>query len=218
LATGALFLEPVALQAQSDDSDGGKSLAQQYEHRLYNPGALVQAGAAAGIDQAMTNPYEWGGGVVGYGRRLGSALGTHMVRSSIHFALGKLLHEELDYHPSGKQGFGPRLKHALLSTVITRKTTTKQQTVAVGEISGIVGGGFVSRLWYPARFHSLASGLASAGIGFGTEAGMNVLREFWPEIRHPRRHAANGAAPRSGLRDRRVISSASLPTEPSGLE
>lgn len=133
--------------------------------------------------------------MVGFGRRLGSALGTHVVRSSIHFAVGKMLHEELKYQPSGKQGFGARLKYALVSTVITRKTTTRQRTVAVGEISGIVGGGFISRLWHPASYHTVASGFAATGVGFGAEAGMNVLHEFWPEIRHPHRRADNLTTP-----------------------
>jgi len=138
--------------------------------------------------------------VVGFARRFGYALGTHAVRSSIHFAVSKLLHEELDYHPSGEKGFGPRLEYALVSTVVTRKTTTRHRTLAVGEISGIVGGGFISRLWHPASYHTAASGFAATGVGFGAEAGMNVLHEFWPEIRHPHRHADNaGDATRDTL-------------------
>ena len=162
-----------------------ESTARQYTERLVNPDAVVRSGAAAGLDQALTNPYEWGGGIAGYGRRLGSAFGTHLVRSSIHFGVSKLLHEELNYSRSNEKGFGPRLKYALLNTVITRKTTTQRKTFAVGETSGIVGGGFISRLWHPASYHTVASGFAATGVGFGVEAGMNVLHEFWPEIRHP---------------------------------
>jgi hypothetical protein len=53
-----------------------------------------------------------------------------------------------------------------------------------------VGGGFISRLWHPDSYQTAASGFAATGVGFGAEAGMNVVREFWPEIRHPHRHAA----------------------------
>ena len=46
---------------------------------------------------------------------------------------------------------------------------------------------FVSRLWQPARLHTVSSGLSSSGISLGADAASNVVREFWPEIRHPRR-------------------------------
>jgi len=39
----------------------------------------------------------------------------------------------------------------------------------------------------PARFHTFSSGISSAGISLAVDAGLNVMREFWPEIRHPRR-------------------------------
>jgi len=45
----------------------------------------------------------------------------------------------------------------------------------------------ISRAWQPARQHTLGSGLATAGIILGADAGSNVVREFWPEIRHPHR-------------------------------
>lgn len=185
IAIGILLLGPWLPQGRAEES----STKHQYIHRLFNFGSAVRSVAAAGIDQAADTPPEWGGGMKGFGRRLGSAFGTHLVRSTIHFGVGKMLHEELDYRRSDKQGFRPRLVHALLATVVTYKTTTGRQTVAVGEISGIIGGGLISRLWHPASFRTVGSGLSSAGVGFGAEAGMNVLREFWPDIRHPHRRA-----------------------------
>ncbi len=182
----ALAAAPGILLAQS--TTDSQSPATEYLGRVFSPGSVVKSAAAAGIDQAGANPPEWGGGAEGFGLRFGSAFGTHFVRSTIHFGVGKLLHEELSYRPSGKTGFGSRLKYALLSTVLTHKTTNQHRTMAVGEISGIVGGGFISRLWHPDAYQTVSSGFAATGVGFAGEAGMNVLREFWPEIRHPHRH------------------------------
>src|SRR5258707_786129 len=84
----------------------------------------------------------------------------------------------------------PRLKYALLRTIIVPKTTTGEKTFSAGEVSGAVGGGFISRVWQPARLHTFASGAGSAGIALGVDAGFNVAREFWPEIRHPKRARA----------------------------
>jgi hypothetical protein len=101
--------------------------------------------------------------------------GKHIVHKAIQYPIARLRHEEFGYHPSGKQEFGPRLKYALVGTVITHKTTTGQSTVAVGQIAGAVGSGLISRLWQPASVSSVASGFASGGITLGVDAGLKTL-------------------------------------------
>lgn len=156
--------------------------------RAFSTGAMVGVGVGATFQQALNSPHEWGSGIAGFGKRVGSVMGKHLVDSSIQFTVATIRHEDLNYHRSGKQGFTPRLKYALLSTVITRKTTTGEKTVASNKIAGAVGAGFISRLWQPVRLHTVGSGIGSAGISLGVQAGSNVVREFWPEIRHPHRH------------------------------
>lgn len=77
--------------------------------------------------------------------------------------------------------------------MVTHKTTTEKPTLAVGEISGALGSGLISRLWQPASVGSVGSGFASGGITLAVDAGANVVREFWPEIRHPHSHALKPA-------------------------
>lgn len=160
---------------------------KQYLKQAYGRKAMLNAGTGAAISHARNAPHEWGGGIAGFGKRLGSAVAEHAVKSTIEFGVASVRHEELGYRPSGKHGFGPRLKYALLSTVVTHKTTTGRRTVASGRIAGAVGAGFISRTWQPARLHTIGSGAASSGILLGVDAGTHVAREFWPEIRHPRR-------------------------------
>ena len=164
---------------------------KEYERRAVSKGALIGAGFGAGIQQAENNPHEWGSGWAGLGKRFGSTFAKGVVKNGIKLTVGTIRHEELTYRPSGKEGFRPRLQYALLSTVITRKKTTGQKTFASGEVTGALGAGFISRLWYPARFHTIASGLGSAGVTLGVDAGLNVTREFWPEIRHPKQARQN---------------------------
>lgn len=159
-----------------------------YVKHTFGKSSLLKSGAGAAIQQARNNPREWGGGFSGFGKRLASGFGEHMVKGTIEFGVASLRHEELGYRPSGKRGFGPRLKYALASTVVTRKTTTGKRTLASGRVSGAFGSGFISRLWMPARFHTVASGAATGGILLGVDAGTHVAREFWPEIRHPHAH------------------------------
>jgi hypothetical protein len=149
--------------------------------------SLLKSAASAAVGQIANRPREWGRGVGGFGKRFASSVGGRMVKSTVQMSVAAFRHEDLKYYPSEQQGFGPRVKHALVSTVVARKTTNGRQTLASGRISGAVAGGFVSRLWQPARLHTVSSGLSSSGISLGADAASNVVREFWPEIRHPRR-------------------------------
>lgn len=184
IAAISLSMVRIAPGAKRGESSPGKECAKQ----AFSTGAMVGVSAGATFQHALNSPHEWGRAAAGFGKRVGSTLGKHLVDSSIQFTVATIRHEDLNYHPSGKQGFRPRLQHALLSTVITRKTTTGQRTVASNKIAGAVGSGFVSRLWQPARLHTVSSGAGSAGITLGVHAGTNVVREFWPEIRHPHQH------------------------------
>ena len=192
-ALGFVFLpiETAILYA----ADPQKPDSQEFVRHTFSPSSGVKAAAGAGINQARDVPREWGGGIGGFAKRLGSSFGTHVVNGSIHFAVASVRHEEWGYRPSGKEGFGPRLKYALLSTVITRKTTDGKQTVAAGELSGAFGSGLISRLWQPASTRTVAKGFTSGGIALAADAGTHVVREFWPEIRHPRGHAKLRPAP-----------------------
>ncbi len=151
-------------------------------------GALVRTGIGAAIQQARNSPHEWGRGISGFGKRAASGFGKHAIHTSVEYAVAAARHEDLRYHPLREGGFRPRLRHALVSTVVTRKTTTGKRTVAAGRISGSVASGFISRAWQPASLRTFGSGASSAGIALGADAGMNVVHEFWPEIRHPRAH------------------------------
>ncbi len=173
--------------------------AKKYVKNTFSPFVVLRAGAGAAIEQARNVPHEWGQGAGGFGKRLGSALGKHLVNNSIHLAVAEMRHEEIGYRPSGKKHFGPRLKYALVSTVVTRKTTTGKKTVATGELAGAFGSGIISRAWQPASTRSIALGFESGGITLGVDAGTHVLHEFWPDIRHPHRHRhSRYRSPRAG--------------------
>jgi hypothetical protein len=153
---------------------------REYVHATYGKRGWAGVGARAGLAQVRRSPKQWGGGGAGFGKRLGSAAGTHIIKNSIQYGVAGLRHEDLHYHRSNKKQFGPRLKHALVSTVVTRKTTTGKKTVAAGRISGAMGSGAIASTWAPAA----AGGAATGGISLGATATTNVAREFWPRKKH----------------------------------
>jgi hypothetical protein len=177
--------------AQCDPAAQGNPAAPSDKELKHSPwwAGFFMAGAGAGVTQETRTPQEWGEGAAGFGKRFANALAKHWIDRGIQFGVAKLAHEEFGYRRSEKHGFGPRLKYALLSMVITRKTTTGKKTFSKHEVAGAIGSGLISRLWQPASTRTIALGFSSAGTGFAVDAGIHVLREFWPDIRHPHAHA-----------------------------
>src|SRR5579871_578845 len=144
---------------------------QHWKHATFGKRAI--AGTTAGAVVHRGGP--------GFGKRLGAGFVAHGVGTTVEHAVAAPLHEDLHYHRSTKRGFGPRLGHALASTVVTRNTRSGKRTAAVGRISGHAAAGAASHAMLPAT-----SGAATAGIGLAADAGANVGREFWPH--HRQRH------------------------------
>ncbi len=186
-------------------ADPKESDTKKYLKRTYGPVAVGRATAGGALDHLEHEPSEWGQGASGFGLRVASAFGFHIVKKSIEFPISKLHHEEYGYHPSDKTGAKARLVYALTSVVITRKTTDGSKTFHAGEVSGALGAGLISRLWQPASTRTIGLGFSSAGTTLAIDAGYNVVREFWPEIRHPHSHAAVRAARLSKLAGNREV-------------
>ena len=177
-----LFCSATQAQVVLEES-GDRSLSR----RLFGKSSFIRSGVSSGWNFIRNSPYEWGRTTGGFGKRYASSFGRHLVKGSVKFGVGSLRKEYLDYSKSEETGFGRRLRHAVLSTVVTRKTTTGRPTMAVGNVTGTFTGGFVSRIWHPSRLQTVSSGLTTSGVSLGIDAGTNVIREFWAEIRHPRR-------------------------------
>jgi hypothetical protein len=154
---------------------------REYRHRLYGAQAVGGSAATAAIGTLRNRPHEWGGGPGGFAKRFASHLGQHAVKETIQLGVATWRHEDLHYHRSNLHGTWPRMKYALVSTFIVPKTNRPgKKTVALGRISGNLGGGLISRAWQPASAAGVGAGLARGGIGLGAEVGVNMAREFWP--------------------------------------
>jgi len=176
----ALVLLPIAI-GQTAVLRERHSHRQSWKRATLAKRALAGVGARAGASQLAGRPHRWGGGAAGFGKRAGAGLATHGVKTGVEHAVAAPLHEDLHYHRSNRRGFGPRLGHALGSTVVTHNTRTGKRTPAVGKLSGHAAAGAVSQ----GALHA-GPGASTAGIGVGAEAGANVAREFWPRRhRHP---------------------------------
>jgi hypothetical protein len=170
---------------------------KKYLKDTFSPAAAGRAAGGAAISHATNTPSEWGQGAAGFGKRFASSFGKYVVKRGIQYPVAKAFHEELGYRRSDKTGFGPRLKYALVGTVMTHKTNSGKRTVSKNELAGAFGSGFISRAWQPASTRTVGAGFASGGITLGADAASNVVREFWPEIRHPHDHKERAAGQQS---------------------
>jgi len=155
--------------------------ARNYRKRIVNGRAVAGSVAGAGIGQLRNRPHEWGQGVGGFAKRVGSSFGTHVVNGTIQMGVAAAHHENLRYQRSNRHGFWPRTRYAVKSTFIVPRTNRPGKTVALSRVSGNLGAGVISRAWQPASSAGIGAGLATGGIGLGAEVGANMAREFWPK-------------------------------------
>jgi len=148
---------------------------KHWKQSTFGKVALSGVVVKAGIGQLRGHPRSYGGGMAGFGKRLGAGFTTHAVKTTVEHIIAATLHEDLHCHKSGKTGFRPRLWHALESTVITHSTRSGKAHPAVGRLSGHATAGIVSQV----ALHA-GSGAITAGVGLAAEAGVNVAHEFWP--------------------------------------
>ena len=178
------FLNGGVQAAESSSLPGPKD----YLEHVFDKSAFVWAGVGTAVGQIANSPKEWGQGPDGAAKRFGAVFGKHAVKSSVQLGVAGLRHEDLKYRPCDESGFGARLTHALVSTVVARKTTDGSMTLATGRIAGAFSSGYVSELWLPDRLHTVTNGLASGGVSLGINALTNIVREFVPRVRRHLQH------------------------------
>ena len=148
-----------------------------------SPGAIVRSAAAAGLNQWNDTPTEWQQGAEGYGKRFASSYGGNMVRRTIQAGAGALLDEDSRYVPCTATGFGPRVKYALISPYMARSRTGSRK-VSIAAIGALIGGAFISRTWQPPSTSHPSNALSVIASTAGTNAGISVAREFFPNVLH----------------------------------
>jgi hypothetical protein len=92
-----------------------------------------------------------------------------------------VLHEDNLYYGSGERGVWRRVQYAVKSSVLARSDDGTQH-FSVSQVGSTAGAAFISRLWQPRSNDSAGDGAVSFGISMATNAGVNVLREFLPDV------------------------------------
>ena len=67
----------------------------RYVKHTFGRSSFMRTGVGAGIQEARNNPREWGRGAAGFGKRLASGFGEHVIKGTIEFGVATVRHEEL---------------------------------------------------------------------------------------------------------------------------
>jgi hypothetical protein len=147
-----------------------------------SPLTFVSAGVTAGFNSASGRVY--GGGWNGFGKNYAVAVAEHETSSFFgQYLFPKLLSQDPRYHPSEKDGFWKRSTYAASRVLLTRNDAG-QKTVNSSYLLGALVSTAVASCYRPPRYQGAGQTMADFGSTVGGDAGMNILKEFWPQLRN----------------------------------
>lgn len=155
-----------------------------FRHTFLTAGSYLARAFSAGIDQARGEPYQWGGGMSGYGKRYAARYGQFVVQNTLAAAGNAALGYEPRYDFCRCQGFWPRTRHAISRNFVTYNRTEHELRPQVPMYAGAFMAGMLYGSWLPGKHNMWRSGglstLSQAGIG----SGYNFVSEFALDILH----------------------------------
>jgi hypothetical protein len=130
-----------------------KTKFTNYLFDAFGPYPIIGAAIAAGINQADNAPPEWGQGAEAYGKRFGSNFGILAISTSTRYGLAAAFREDTLYYRCECKGFFPRLNHALISTLTSRRGEDGHRVFSFPDLVAPYAGTMVGvYAWYPDRF------------------------------------------------------------------
>lgn len=155
---------------------------KDYLGDLYSPGFLMESTIATIRNHVRQDPEQWGGGSIGLKKRLGHTFTRRFVERSIEHSVAAALGEVRGYRRSNEKRFWSRVRHATLSTFLTTKVNGSRN-LAYSRLAGTIGSFFVANTWYAKGANGKSDALRRSGTSLGVDVGVNILMEFWPDIR-----------------------------------
>jgi hypothetical protein len=126
---------------------------RNYIYDGFGPYPIVGAAFTAGINQLSDSPPEWNQGIEGFSKRFGSNLGIAVVGTSTRYGLAETFREDTLYYRCQCSGAFPRLRHAVISTMIARRGNDGHRVFSFPALVAPYAGSVVAVYgWYPGRF------------------------------------------------------------------
>lgn len=146
--------------------------------------SLLVAGFMAGISQARNQTPEFHQGGAGYARYFWHSFADQAVGNYFtEFIVPYATREDPRYYTLYHGGFIKRTGYAVSRLFITR-TDSGGETFNFSEIVGNGAAAGISDLYYPRQERTWTKTGQKWATQVGLDGVFNVLKEFWPDIRH----------------------------------
>ena len=146
--------------------------------------SFIIAGLLAGYGQATNSTPEFHQGPAAYGRYYWHSFADQAVGNySTEAIIPAVTREDPRYYTLGSGGFLHRTSYAISRLFITR-TDSGGNTFNFSEIGGNLMGAGVSDFYYPSQERTFGKTATKWGTQIGVDGIGNLLKEFWPDIRH----------------------------------
>ncbi len=135
------------------------------------------------ITAQITGAYPtFGGGMAGYGKRLGAAAaGAESASFLGTFVFPTLFHQDPRYFRSDQTGISDRLAYAA-SRVVIGRSDDGRSVINTSLILSQFAQAAVSNAFIPYRNKNVSGTMENALAGIGSVAQARILNEFWPDI------------------------------------
>ena len=127
-------------------------------------------------------PEAWGQGAAGYGRRVANRFGRMVLQRSYEAAGAAALGHEVRYIPSGRKRLISRIGYAVIANFVTYDRNGGR-TANVARVSSVVAAQATATLWMPDGYRDFKTAARGAGVELSVGSGLNLLKEFSPEIK-----------------------------------
>lgn len=145
---------------------------------------LVGIGAAyALLYQAENSHPEFGQGVEGYAKRFGTSYSDQVIGNFMTEGIfPSILKQDPRYFRMAHGSVGKRTWYAVSRILVTR-TDGGRSTINASELLGNAAASAIGLAYYP-EDRDVPDYLQNWGIQLGTDAVSQMLKEFWPDVKH----------------------------------
>jgi len=144
---------------------------------------FIVTGGFASIYQAEKQNPAFGQGLQGFAKRYTSALGDQMIGNMLTEGfLPVLLHDDPRFFRSGIGTTGSRLKSAIRQILMTRSDSGTWRFNAPEWLGNGIAVGISNTYYRDSR--SFSDNMQRLGMQVGNDALSDVLKEFWPDLKH----------------------------------
>jgi hypothetical protein len=151
--------------------------------QTYSPYTFASAAFDSTWGQLWGQWPQYGGGMQGWGKRMGATLADVESRRFIqNFVLASLLHEDPRYFYSGKSGLVPRAWYAATRVLVTRDDYGRD-VFNQSEFLGVSLTSALQNAYYPRPDRTFDGTLNRLVETLSGDATTNILHEFTPDLK-----------------------------------